>query len=115
MMNGIFITPLPALPGSAGDGEQPRDDRIRAGVHVVLALYLMPAVLTVLVFGGFLVLLEGLAGLIRGPRSARSRRVPGGQSSWRLTGTGAGIVHAPSFPPPAVPGLCDATLDLGDE
>jgi hypothetical protein len=64
MMNGIFITPLPAPPGPAGDGEQPRDDRIRAGVHVVLALYLMPAVLTVLVLGGFLVLLEGLAGLI---------------------------------------------------
>jgi hypothetical protein len=114
MVNRLLISPLTAPPGPGGDGKQRRDDHIRRGVHVVLALYLLPAVLAVLVFGGFLVLLEGLAP-DRGPRSARSRRVPGGQPSWRLTRTGAGIVHAPSFPPTAVPGLGDATLDLGDE
>jgi hypothetical protein len=78
MMIGLFITPLPAPPGPAGDREQPRDDHIRTGVHVVLALYLMPAILTVLVFGGFLVLLEGLARLIEAHAPLGRGVTPGG-------------------------------------
>jgi hypothetical protein len=51
-----------------------RGDCLRRGVHLLLALYLLPAVLAVLVLGGLLVLLErGVDrihrtwGLIRGP------------------------------------------------
>jgi hypothetical protein len=64
MMNGISTSPLPGTPGPGGDGDPPRVDRTRRGVHVLLTIYLLPAVLAVLALGGLLVLLEGLARLI---------------------------------------------------
>ena len=51
--------PEAARPGD--DRVQPRSDPLRKGVHLVMLLYLMPAVLAVLLLGGLLVLLERLA------------------------------------------------------
>jgi hypothetical protein len=57
-MNGVPPCPRPIVPSRLGDGGLPRGDRVRRGVHLLLALYLLPAVL---ILGGLLVLLEALA------------------------------------------------------
>jgi hypothetical protein len=44
-------------------GEPPRSDWLRSGVHLLLTLYLLPAVLAVLLVSGLLALIVGLTRL----------------------------------------------------
>jgi hypothetical protein len=67
-------TPRPGI-----DGEPTRSDPLRRGIHGLLTLYLLPAVLAVLVVGGLLVVLENLARRMGGTGDGR----PGGLTSSR--------------------------------
>src|SRR5262249_40050957 len=56
MMNGVPPCSRPTFPNRLGGSELPRCDRLRRGVHLLLTLYLLPAVLAVLVLAGLLIL-----------------------------------------------------------
>ena len=61
-------------------------DRLRRGVHLLLALYLLPAVLAVLVLGGLLVLLEALARRVEDWDFVRSLRGRGSRERFLMAG-----------------------------
>jgi len=111
-MNGFPPRSRPIFPSRLGDDALPRGDRLRQGVHLLLTLYLLPAVLAVLVLGGLLVLLEGLArwvvgacgfvGALRG-RGSRERFLMASRDR-RLCDLAAGVeAHAPAAGQRSIP------------
>jgi hypothetical protein len=88
-MNGFPSCSRPLTPSRLGDGALPRGDRLRRGVHLLLTIYLLPAVLAVLVLGGFLVLLEVLARQVGARDFVRTLLGRGSRERFRMAG-GAG-------------------------